>query len=508
VRSSLKVSGNRFAAGLSAGLTIALAGAALIGSLAAAFAECRPSHLRAPYFIKTMGRCGFNSETLSFSGTPTQQAMCLMRGMDATRNLAPMLEGLPPGLAQRVGETTGLPSREALSAYLSKLDLEWDFAMYLWQPISRAEDNDPAAPMAKYFVIHDTSGPNYGHRAFPDDINTNPKINSLKRFVCYDEWGKAHVVIDRMGDILVNHDFSIPWRETKFEQAAEFGGALKGLFVHTEMIQPRRAGRRGGDSQPPDPAFTSAQYDRLALVYTVASVRAGRWLIPAFHAALDADIRNGHDDPLNFNVGSFADSIDRLNEQFQGGGQSQASNAATGTNTANDAQPDASPAASDGFWIDALWSTPHKTVAIAAADNPAKPDAAPSANSPSTPQTETDGAPATPSAVTTPIAPPIAIAKPPAVHQPAVREKVAERESRPSDKPSEKEKSAEICTTHRAKGHLHSACEAAPAAAQEHAKSAERSADRESSQRSEGRHHGAAQHQHRDAGASPRHRRS
>jgi hypothetical protein len=550
VRAALKVSGNRFAAGLSAGVTIGLAGAALIGSLATALAECRPSHLRAPYFIRTMGRCGFDTETLSFRGTPAQQAMCLMRGMDVTRNLAPMLEGLPSGLAERVGQTTGLPSREALSAYLSKLDLEWDLAMYLWQPISRARDNDPAAPMAKYFVIHDTSGPNYGHRAFPDDINTNLKINNLKRFVCYDEWGKAHAVIDRMGDILINHDFSIPWRETKFEQAAEFGGALKGLFVHTEMIQPRRAGRHGGDSQSPDPAFTSVQYDRLALVYTVASVRAGRWLIPAFHAALDADIRNGHDDPLNFKVDSFANSIDQLNEQLQGGGQPQASNAASASGT----EPDASSAASGGFWVDALWGTPHKAAPAVASsageDNPPALDGLAATDNPTTPQPDMGAAPASggpaasapavqsaPANVATPPASPTIIAdKPrareaaphvaashepvthqpalhrPAAHQPVAREKVAERES----EPLHNEKSTEVCTTHGVKGHLGHACEPASAAAQEHGKEhgmehgmgADRSVERETSPRSEARHHGAAPHQHHDAGASPRHRRS
>ena len=113
--------------------------------------------------------------------------------------------------------------------------------------------------------------------------------------------------------------FGIPWRETKFEQAADFGGALKGLFLHIEMIQPRRAAGHGGrnDARSPDPAFTPAQYDRLALLYTIASVRAERWLIPAFHAALDSEIRNGHDDPLNFDIDSFAASLDRLTDKLQ-----------------------------------------------------------------------------------------------------------------------------------------------------------------------------------------------
>ncbi|MGA9892852.1 MAG: hypothetical protein WBQ55_10960 [Xanthobacteraceae bacterium] len=448
---------NGFATGLTSGLAIGFACVAIIGSVNAALAECRPGHFRPPFFIRTMGQCGFNSETLSFRGTPAQQAMCLMRGMDATRNLGPLLEGLPPGLAKRIGETTGLPTRETLSAYLSKLDLEWDFAAYLWQPLSRAHDNDPDAPMAKYFVIHDTSGPYYGHRAFPDDINVNPRVNNLRSFACSDEWGKAHVVVNRMGDSLLNHDFSIPWRETKFEQAAEFGGALKGLFVHIEMIQPRRAGAGRGDGHSPNPAFTPAQYDRLALLYTIVSVRAGRWLVPAFHAALDADIRNGHDDPLNFKVDSFADSIDRLMEKLQGAQQYQASNAMTAT----DAQANASPLTGGGFWLDALWGTLRKIVAApatASADSAPKTTADAAADSaevkpPDAAGAEPDSNPApnasaAPAAVTVQL-PPLPIPRPDI--------KVAERESEAAHE--QKSVDAKACTTRRARGHRHQSCE-------------------------------------------------
>jgi hypothetical protein len=31
-------------------------------------AQCKPHHFRAPYFIKTMGRCGFDQATMSFHG--------------------------------------------------------------------------------------------------------------------------------------------------------------------------------------------------------------------------------------------------------------------------------------------------------------------------------------------------------------------------------------------------------------------------------------------------------
>jgi len=45
-------------------------------------AQCKPHHFRAPYFIKTMGRCGFDQATMSFHGDGVEQARCLMRGMD------------------------------------------------------------------------------------------------------------------------------------------------------------------------------------------------------------------------------------------------------------------------------------------------------------------------------------------------------------------------------------------------------------------------------------------
>jgi hypothetical protein len=304
-----------------------LACAMLCGSVSAAFSQvCKPRRPLPTIVLKDMGACGFDVQAMSFSGGPVEQAKCLMRGIDETRNLGPPLASLPDALAGRVGRDTGLPSRETLSTFLSKQDLEWDFAAYLWQPVSRAKDNDRDAPAARYFVIHDTSGPNYHRRGFPDDIDSTAKFNNLNNFFCPDGWGKAHVVVNRSGDMILDHDFSIPWRETKFERAVNFSGALKGLFLHVELIQPRRSAGRGwsNDSQSPTPAFTTAQYDRLALLYVITSVRAEHWLIPAFHAAIDSTIRDGHDDPRNFDVESFANSLEILIEKLQGPQEVQA----------------------------------------------------------------------------------------------------------------------------------------------------------------------------------------
>ncbi len=298
------------------------AGLGFLGAFSrtASSTECKPHHFRPPFYVKTMGACSFDLSLLSFRGEPIDQARCLMRGMDASRNLAPTLESLPDGLASRIGTTTGLPSRDALAAFLAEQDLQSDFAAYLWTPLSHADDNDPDAVTARYFVIHDTSGPNYGRRAFPADIDTNSDINNLDDFKCSDGWGKAHVVVNRTGAMLLDHELSIPWRETRFEQAANFAGALKGLFIHTELIQPRRSAprhSRRNDAQTPSPAFTAVQYDRLALLYVIASVRGERWMIPAFHAAINSGIPNGHDDPLNFDVESFAGSLDQLVAKLQ-----------------------------------------------------------------------------------------------------------------------------------------------------------------------------------------------
>ena len=76
----------------------------------------------------------------------------------------------------------------------------------------------------------------------------------------------------------------------------------------------------------PNPAFTPAQYDRLALLYVIASARSQHWLIPAYHAALDADIPNGHDDPLNFDPESFAESIEAVVKKLQPPDEMRAAN--------------------------------------------------------------------------------------------------------------------------------------------------------------------------------------
>src|SRR5262249_4673235 len=125
-------------------IAAALAAAMLCVTLDAALSQaCKPRHSLPTIVLKNRGECDFNLDALEFRGTPAEQALCLMRGLDGTRELTARRQSLPDALATRIGREAGLPPRETLSAFLSKQDLEWDFAAHLWEPVSRSEDNNP-----------------------------------------------------------------------------------------------------------------------------------------------------------------------------------------------------------------------------------------------------------------------------------------------------------------------------------------------------------------------------
>jgi len=281
-------------------------------SAAAAEGECRfPA--RSPVTLKNMGPCNFDLGLMRFAGSAAEQAACLTTTVLKFGQLGARNE-LPQNFARRVGRSIDLPDKKALAGLLKEFDLE-AFIPRLGDPVANAGDNDPLAPPVTYFVMHDTSAPNFGRRDLPPDIDNDARINSLDRFRCSNHIELAHVFINRLGAVFFAHDFDVPWRATKFERATNFASALKGLFVHVELVQPRRAEPGRGwqnDFQAPTPGFSEAQYERLALVYIVASARAGRWLIPAFHAVIDEGIYDKHDDPQNFEFARFNGKLETL----------------------------------------------------------------------------------------------------------------------------------------------------------------------------------------------------
>src|SRR5262249_8464856 len=122
--------------------------------------------------LRTMGPCDFNAQTLSFAGNSVQQAACLIRPVKRWAHLGPPLGHLPDTLAGRVGGLEALPDRAALTALMKESGLAPQFADGLNSELSRARDGDPFSPMARYFVIHDTSGPKL--RLFPANLDETP----------------------------------------------------------------------------------------------------------------------------------------------------------------------------------------------------------------------------------------------------------------------------------------------------------------------------------------------
>jgi hypothetical protein len=263
-----------------------------------------------PARADVFGACRFDTEVLAFAGPPAAQAACLLRPVRRGGYIALQPVRLPPILAASVGRPVEV-DRARLRRHLAATGLKRAGFGSIDAAVSRSAAGQPA----RYFVIHDTSWPDLGDAPFPADLDTSPHINRLAGYA--GPQSVAHAFVNRRGEVLRGHDFSVPWRATKLETQV-IGEASKGLFLHVELIQPRRRDSGGAildETIGPTPGFSQAQYDRLALLYLCASARAGEWLIPAFHAALDEGLSDGHDDPQNFELGRFATALASVLDQ-------------------------------------------------------------------------------------------------------------------------------------------------------------------------------------------------
>jgi hypothetical protein len=262
----------------------------------------------------TLGKCKFDVETQTFAGSAKDQAACLLRKVKILGNVDGQLAVIPPNLAGVIGQPTGV-SKAKLRQFIAGLGLdEAGLGGSLDAALSHGNNNNPHAPLARYFVIHDTSSPNFGNKPFPSDIDASNQVNGLSPYKSAAN-AKAHVFLNRRGELYIGHEFSVPWRATKLEN--KIGIPSKGMFLHIENIQPRRAHPQQADGNAPTPGFTPAQYDRLALLYVAASVRGGTGLVPAFHAAIDQGLSDGHDDPQNFSLDEFDAALGRVLENVK-----------------------------------------------------------------------------------------------------------------------------------------------------------------------------------------------
>ena len=100
-------------------------------------------------------RCGFDEQRLSFAGSPIEQARCLLSPVRIHGELGPPHARLGRFLEAHVGRRVRI-DRARLRALLEAENLP-ALAATVEAPLARARNNDPAAPFARYFVIHDTS---------------------------------------------------------------------------------------------------------------------------------------------------------------------------------------------------------------------------------------------------------------------------------------------------------------------------------------------------------------
>lgn len=261
--------------------------------------------------------CIFNEKKLQFVGTPLEQARCLLRPNKIGGVLDAELKNLPKPLEKIIGKPIKI-EKETLKKYLKKHKIEdSQIGGAIDEKLSFAKLPNGEEIQALYFIIHDTSTPYLKDEPFPDNLNTdkNWKGNNLSIWL---KSPVAHVFVNRLGESLTTTNFGKPVEKgfgTKF--ARDFLKAdAKGLQLHIELIQPRRRNARNSnpnnDLFAPIPGFTDKQYKKLALLYIAASVRRGNWLIPAYHSAIDAGIKDAHDDPQNFELEKFAEQLKLL----------------------------------------------------------------------------------------------------------------------------------------------------------------------------------------------------
>lgn len=263
-------------------------------------------------------RCVFDRAQFSYPGTAREQAQCLLRPVRKWGKVDKAMPELPTALGS-VGEPAATLKRDLRKYLADKQIAETSLGGSLDGAVSATAGGAGASKPARYFVIHDTSAPWLGNATgFP--ANTDARLNAMAQYGGADS--VAHVFVNRLGKTLVGHDFSVPWRATKLETKS-IGTASRGLFLHVELLQPRRRDPAGGpknDAIAPEPGFTDAQYDMLALLYAVASARAGSWMIPAFHATLDQGLSDAHDDPQNFDLAKFGVALEKLKSAIQPAG--------------------------------------------------------------------------------------------------------------------------------------------------------------------------------------------
>ena len=253
---------------------------------------------------QTAEPCVFEPARLEYRGDAAEQALCLLRHVGMFEHIDTVQPPIDKTFLSLIGKPINISTPDA-TRFLERQGIA---AALIGGDLGSLSTPRSAYASPKYFVIHDVSSPNYKNLRFPIDINSSSWMgNDLSSW--RNDTG-AHVYINRLGQSVTARNFNTPWRATKFEK--QQGAKVRGLFLQVELIQPRRSyppGSSTNDALAPVPGFTAPQLDRLAQIYVIARVRAGKWLIPAFHGVIDQGIPNAHDDPQHFDTSYWISAV-------------------------------------------------------------------------------------------------------------------------------------------------------------------------------------------------------
>jgi len=281
---------------------------------------CRGFNLAvACLFLSLCALTAFGQVSCPFDTTDTNRlARCLLRPVRRGGNLGTPPATLPAPLDTLIGNPLNV-NAEKLRAYLRTRGIsEADIGGALVFTGGRFVND---LTRARYFVIHDTSSPEITAPDFPSNINdASWPANRLATWLRTTT--PTHIFVNRVGASATKANFSVNVNGTKYDSGRDApAGAERrrraaqraGQFIHVELIQPRRKSRPNTFFDlAPTPGLTPKQLDRLALLYVAASLRAGRWLLPAFHLAVDDPLPNAHDDPQNFDLDMWLGSLRSL----------------------------------------------------------------------------------------------------------------------------------------------------------------------------------------------------
>jgi hypothetical protein len=158
---------------------------------------------------------------------------------------------------------------------------------------------------AKYFVIHDTSTPNYLDQPFPTNINTATwSHNGLER---WRQRPVAHVFVNRLGQSIAPHAWVASQRATKLEvrvlgEKAAACSSTPNRFSHVNAIRKGREKRCHCSRAN----FTDAQLDPVGVGFMPPPASSMRLDDTRISCLRGRRLPDAHDDPQNFDLALWA----------------------------------------------------------------------------------------------------------------------------------------------------------------------------------------------------------